>query len=83
MAKSTKYKWMIGLTGTAFSAFVIGQIGTNPGDSTSVQQTDAALLQAMEPAEQELFQLDWSNYQINGIQVSGGEIQSDAQTRRS
>lgn len=33
MKKTTKSKWIVGLAGTAFSAFVLGQIGS--GDANN------------------------------------------------
>lgn len=79
MAKSKKAKWVIGLTGTALSAFVIGQIGANQPNQT----TKPILTKSMSKEEKDFSQLDWSNYNINGVVVSGGGEQSDRQTRRS
>lgn len=86
MAKSNKSKWIIGLTGTALSAFVITQIGTNqPNEGSAASQT--VDMKSMSTQEKEYVQLDWSNYAINGTSVSasvqGGVQQSDRQTRRS
>jgi hypothetical protein len=88
MAKSTKAKWVIGLTGTALSAFVISQIGTNQqGDGNAAAQAKPVITETMSAEEKKLVQFDWSNYQINGATVAatvtGGVVQSDRQTRRS
>ncbi|MEH7106749.1 hypothetical protein [Bacillus sp. JJ1764] len=80
MAKSNKSKWIIGVTGTALSAFVISQIGgtqTNQNQQTS----NPVVTKSMSPEEKKYAQLDWSNYEING--VSGGAVSSDRQTSRS
>lgn len=82
MAKSTKSKWLLGVTGTALTAFVITQIGTNPGNEGSVVN-DLSLTKSMSKEEREYAKLDWSNFVINGESVSGGVRQSDRQTRRS
>lgn len=79
MVNSKKSKWIMGLTGTALSAFVIGQIGGNqPNQSYEKEVTNT-----MSKQEKEFLQLDWSNYEINGVVVSGGGEQSDRQSRRS
>ncbi|WP_042454195.1 hypothetical protein [Neobacillus dielmonensis] len=89
MAKqnAVKAKWMIGLTGTALSAFVIGQVGTGETSESQINQSKLEITKSMTKQEQEYVQLDWSNYDINGITVSntesGGVKASDRQTRRS
>lgn len=85
MGKSNKSKWIIGLSGTAMSAFVISQIdlknqgneGNQAGESKSI------ITKSMSFEEKEFVQLDWSNYNINGVPFTGGAVQSDRQTRRS
>ncbi|MDR6998478.1 hypothetical protein [Neobacillus niacini] len=78
MAKSKKAKWMLGLTSTAFSAFVIGQIGTNQSNESIHTET-----LSMNKEEKNLVQLDWSNYSINGVEAAMGREKSDRKTRRS
>ncbi len=82
MAKSQKSKWILGLTGTALSAFVISQVGANPGNN-SFQGPQSITTKAMSKMEKELVQLDWTNFEVNGADVSGGVEPSDRQTRRS
>lgn len=90
MAKSKKGKWIIGLTGTALSAFVISQVGAGQMNNNQ-NTTTATAVQSMSKQEKKLAQLDWSNYSINGAtvtrgneaSVSGGNEQSDRQTRRT
>jgi len=87
MAKSNKSKWLIGLTGAALSAFVITQVsGAGGGDQEAVQQKKVPTA-SMSKQEKKLVQLDWSNYSINGVDVSEStsrsSIASDRQTSRS
>lgn len=81
MAKSKKSKWIIGLTGTALSAFVIGQIGGNEPNNSGA--ADIINTKALSAEEKEMVQLDWSNYTINGVTVTERVGQSDRQTKRS
>ena len=83
MAKSTNTKWLIGLTGTALSAFVISQIGSNQPSSLGFLPQETIITNSMSKQEKELIQLDWSNFTINGVVVSEGVVPSDRQTRRS
>lgn len=80
MAKSNKSKWIIGVTGTAFSAFVISQIGV---DQMGIQNDQTVITKSMSDQEKEYVQLDWSNYVINGVTAFEGVGQSDRQTSRS
>lgn len=82
MAKSNKSKWMIGLTGTALSAFVISQVGANQV-KTNLGTPESIAAESMSKQEKELIKLDWSNFDINGVQVSKGVEQRDRQTRRT
>lgn len=84
MSKSQKSKWIVGISGAAFSAFVISQIGANPpAGKTSTPQT--LITKSMSKEEKELVQLDWSNFSINGAPIAsdGGIQQSDRTTKRS
>ena len=81
MAKSNKSKWIIGITGTALSAFVISQVGANQQNQDLSPKS--VLTKSMSREEKEFVQLDWSNFSINGAIVSEGVKPSDRQTRRS
>lgn len=87
MAKSTKSKWVIGITGAALSAFVISQIGPGSQNQGATAAQGSSTTASMSQQEKELVQLDWSNYSINGVAVSnptpGGTVSSDRTTRRS
>ncbi|WP_462411790.1 hypothetical protein [Neobacillus sp. Marseille-QA0830] len=86
-SKSAKSKWLIGVTGTALSAFVIGQVGGGQPNDAKTNLSEAPVTKSMSKQEQEYVKLDWSNYNINGSAVSdtvsGGVRASDRQTRRS
>lgn len=82
MGKSKSPKWIIGLTGTALSAFVFSQIAANqPGDTEL--SVEKAVMNTMSNEEKELVQLDWTNYTINGMVSMKGVVKSDRQTRRT
>lgn len=82
MAKSNKSKWIIGVTGTALSAFVITQISAGQ-TGQGIQNDQTVITESMSEQEKEYVQLDWSNYAINGVTATKGGVQSDRQTRRS
>lgn len=82
MAKSNKPKWIIGLTGTALSAFVLSQV--IPNESTKdINEPSNIITKSMSKQEKELVLLDWTNYNINGVTISRDGGQSDRNTRRS
>ncbi|MEH7131161.1 hypothetical protein V7103_23495 [Neobacillus drentensis] len=83
MAKSKKSKWLIGVTGTALSAFVISQVGTNQ-QGQNLTSDQSIITNSMSKEEKDFVQLDWSNYSINGDNVvTKGVEQIDRQTSRS
>ncbi|MEH6956013.1 hypothetical protein [Neobacillus drentensis] len=83
MAKSKKSKWLIGVTGTALSAFVISQVGTNQ-QGQNLTSDQSIITNSMSKEEKDFVQLDWSNYSIYGDDVvTKGVEQSDRQTSRS
>jgi hypothetical protein len=87
MKKSTKSKWIVGLAGTAFSAFVLSQIGVNNANQQDVNKDslkiDPKVYATMDDREKELVQLDWSNFTISEPTMEQGAMQSDRKTRRS
>lgn len=77
MKSSNKAKWIVGISGIAFSAFVIGQLETtSDSNSASVE-----INETMTEREKELLQLDWSDFSIQG--QSEGVADSDRTSRRS
>jgi hypothetical protein len=86
MNKSKKSKWVVGIAGTAFTAFVFSQIaGTDNGNAGSLNtdslKVDSTVYASMNDKEKELVNLDWSNFTIQD--TNQGALQSDRQTRRS
>ncbi|WML60271.1 hypothetical protein [Neobacillus sp. PS2-9] len=82
MNKSNQSKWVLGITGTALSAFVISQISVNQ-PSQGLPNSETIIYKSMSNEEKEFAQLDWSNFSINGAVVSESVMQSDRNTRRS
>lgn len=77
----TKAKWIVGLSGVAVSAFVIGQLDGATPESSSSDNTGTEITSTMSERERELVQLDWSNFTV---QVANeGNERSDRTTRRT
>lgn len=89
MKGSTKSKWVVGIAGTAFTAFVLSQLGGGGNEAnvnslnTDSLKIDSNVYEAMDDKEKELVQLDWSNFSINENNPDMGVRQSDRSTRRS
>ncbi|MFB6469471.1 hypothetical protein ACE38V_22310 [Cytobacillus sp. Hz8] len=81
MKPKTKAKWIIGVTGTAFSAFILGQLNdstpTNAESTTKVEITDS-----MSAKEKDLAKLDWSNFATSQTAAEGVN-NNDRNTRRT
>lgn len=80
MKSHIKAKWIVGMTGAAFSAFVLGQLDdtpTNTGNNSEMISTAeisniennsvmaAEVNDSMSDREKELAQLDWSNFTLD------------------
>ncbi|WP_342468425.1 hypothetical protein [Ureibacillus sp. FSL K6-3587] len=87
MKANNKAKWIVGITGVAFSAFVLGQINGTPVHSSATNPNDAALEieinDSMSEREKELVKLDWSNFTLNQNQYQGADDYGYYKTRRS
>lgn len=85
MNGKTKAKWVVGVTGTIFSAFVLTQFAAGGSDTNGSQdQLDTVQAANMSEEEKKLAQLDWSNYTTSAFNYSeSNQMQSDRQTRRS
>ena len=78
-----KAKWIIGVTGTAFSAFVLSQFAMGDTNTTETQVQEE-ITENMSEEEKELVQLDWTNFSTSSITYSESSNQtSDRQTQRS
>lgn len=80
MKPNNKAKWIIGITGTAFSAYVLGQLDDTPMDNSHKENIAMAteVYDSMSEREKELVSLDWSNFTLQQ-----GEEKSAYTTRRS
>lgn len=89
MKGSTKSKWVVGIAGTAFTAFVLSQLGGGGNEAnvnsfnTDSLKIDSKVYASMDDKEKELVQLDWSDFSINESNTNVGAGQSDRNTRRS
>ena len=70
MKPNKKAKWIVGITGTALSAFILSQLDANPAstnqaDQPVVSQNEAAVENSNGGSdEQELANKDWSNFTV-------------------
>ncbi len=83
MKPNKKAKWIVGITGTALSAFILSQLDANPAstnqaDQPVVSQNEAAVENSNggSDREQELANKDWSNFTVE----SNLESQTEDQT---
>jgi hypothetical protein len=92
MKANNKAKWIVGLTGAAFSAFVIGQLNTDPAAESTTNPTTAMAVEineSMSEREKELVGLDWSDYslpensQVGNTNNNQRTDTSDRTTRRT
>lgn len=83
MKKNNKAKWIVGITGAAFSAFVIGQLSQDPGaEGTANTAMAVEINDSMSEREKELVQLDWSDFSLQTTDYRGA-VESDRTTRRT
>lgn len=85
MKVNAKAKWIIGITGAAFSAFVLGQLDDTPTHKNANANTDGLLTEvndSMSKREKELVQLDWSNFTLQENYYYGDDT-IDRTTRRT
>lgn len=81
MKTNKKAKWMVGLSGAAFSAFVLGQLD-HTEHTTDLAINAVEINDSMSVREKELVQLDWSDFSLS---VNDGQRidESDRTTRRT
>ncbi|MHC0039632.1 hypothetical protein [Pseudoneobacillus sp. C159] len=84
MKANTKAKWIVGITGTAFSAFMISQLdqpaSTEQGANADLFVAGKGVL--MSKREKDLAQLDWSDFSIQADNVQKKSA-NDRTTRRT
>lgn len=89
MKNTTKSKWIVGVAGTAFTAFVLSQLGDVGNEAkidsvnTNSLKIDSKVYASMDDREKELVELDWSDFTISEVNPGMGAGQSDRNTRRS
>ncbi|MED3662861.1 hypothetical protein NST62_11620 [Ureibacillus sp. FSL K6-8385] len=66
MKPGKKAKWIVGIAGTAFTAFVLGQLDDTPVYSSNTNNIGMVteVNDSMSEREKELVQLDWSNFTL-------------------
>ena len=77
MKANNKAKWMVGITGAAFSAFVIGQLNTNPNPEVQQIPTTAMAVEisdSMSEREKKLVGLDWSDFSPQERTITKGQM---------
>ena len=83
MKPNTKAKWIVGITGAAFSAFVIGQLNDSAStDALNARTMDVEINNTMSEREKELVQLDWSDFAVQDYPNQGAS-KNDGTTRRT
>lgn len=80
MKKNTKAKWVVGISGAAFTAFMLSQLDS--GAQTDSQMAEVNITDSMSVRERELIKLDWSDFTIQE-NVNVGNTENDRTTRRS
>lgn len=79
---SKKAKWIVGLSGVAFSSFILGQLDTNNEEENTFdmkQSTD----QVISEEEDALLALDWDNFVFEESGYVPKEGGSERKTKRS
>lgn len=82
MKQSKKVKWIVGLSGVAFSSFVLGQFETNNEESMMLGVAQSAQ-EAISEEEKELLALDWENFVFIESTSATKKGTSDRTTKRS
>lgn len=88
MKPNNKAKWIVGITGAAFSAFVIGQLNSQPdtlaqpNSNSNSAYAAVEINDSMSKREKELVKLDWNNFTVQ-VNDNQGVDQSDRTSRRT
>lgn len=85
MKANNKAKWIVGITGAAFSAFVIGQLNSDPATEGTTNTTAMAMEvnESMSEREKELVELDWSDFSPQATNNYQRTDENDRTTRRT
>ncbi|WP_431027404.1 hypothetical protein [Lysinibacillus sp. LZ02] len=86
MKDQKKSKWILGTSGVVLSAVLLTQFNDDVQSESTITALNLANEQTenMSEREKELTQLDWTNFEIVGVnQPQPDRIQMDRRTRRS
>lgn len=85
MKDQKKAKWILGTSGVILSSLLLTQFNHVPSD-TNIADLNLTNEQSkkMSDRERELVQLDWTNFEIVGVnQLQQNKIRTDRTTKRS
>ncbi|MBX8946445.1 MULTISPECIES: hypothetical protein [Lysinibacillus] len=85
MKDQKKAKWILGTSGVILSSLLLTQFNNVPSD-TNIADLNLTNEQSkkMSDRERELVQLDWTNFEIVGVnQLQQNKIRTDRTTKRS
>ncbi|QSB09758.1 hypothetical protein JTI58_22740 [Lysinibacillus fusiformis] len=85
MKDQKKAKWILGTSGVILSSLLLTQFNNVPSD-TNIADLNLTTEQSkkMSDREKELVQLDWTNFEIVGVnQLQQNKIRTDRTTKRS
>lgn len=85
MKDQKKAKWILGTSGVILSSLLLTQFNNVPSD-TNIADLNLTNEQSkkMSDRERELVQLDWTNFEIVGVnQLQQNKIHTDRTTKRS
>lgn len=85
MKDQKKAKWILGTSGVILSSLLLTQFNNVPSD-TNIADLNLTNEQSkkMSDREKELVQLDWTNFEIVGVnQLQQNKIRTDRTTKRS
>lgn len=84
MKANNKAKWIVGITGTAFTAFIISQLdqSISTDTATNANTLEIEITDSMSEREKELVLLDWNDFTV---QENNNEVKfsNDRTSRRS
>ncbi|MDP1392721.1 hypothetical protein Q8G28_00275 [Lysinibacillus capsici] len=85
MKDQKKAKWILGTSGVILSSLLLTQFNNVPSDK-NIAELNLTNEQSkkMSDREKELVQLDWTNFEIVGVnQLQQNKIRTDRTTKRS
>ncbi|WP_332647590.1 hypothetical protein [Lysinibacillus sp. 54212] len=84
MKDQKKAKWLLGTSGVLLSAVILAQMNDEvESKGVTEQNLFNEPTEEMSQREKELVRLDWTNFEIIGINKPQEEIRTDRKTKRS